>query len=135
MKAKDFLKQYEQAVKDTNKLERELSDLRESYDQIKSVTDYDGMPHGSNIGHPTEEKAIKVADKSLEYVRALQHRSEVREAVFEVVFAVKGIEGDVLYERYIKLKKWEDICVQLNYSWNGVHSAHKRALNVVSNMV
>ena len=44
---------------------------------------------------------------------------------------IDGIEGDVLYQRYIKLHKWEEVCVLLHYSWQGIHLIHRRALAIV----
>ena len=37
-------------------------------------------------------------------------------------------EKDVLAFRYIKLMKWEDICVEMGFSWKQVHRIHSKAL-------
>ena len=60
---------------------------------------------------------------------------EKRQEVFEVISKVKGIEGEVLYQRYIALYKWEQICVNIPMSWTGVHKAHRRALAIVQGML
>ena len=37
-------------------------------------------------------------------------------------------EKDVLMYRYIRLMKWEDIAVKMEYSWQHIHKIHARAL-------
>ena len=37
-------------------------------------------------------------------------------------------EKDVLMYRYIKLMKWEDICMKMDYSLQHIHRIHKKAL-------
>ena len=60
---------------------------------------------------------------------------EIRQEVFETICDIPDIEGDVLYERYIHLRKWEEICVRLSYSWKGIHLVHRRALNIVEGII
>jgi hypothetical protein len=55
----------------------------------------------------------------------------LRQEVFETIAGIEGIEGELLYERYINLHKWEEICILLHYSWHGVHAVHRRALAIV----
>ncbi len=37
-------------------------------------------------------------------------------------------EKDILMYRYIKLMKWEDICMKIGLSWKQAHRIHTRAL-------
>lgn len=131
MTAKEYLKQYEWAVKRVRRYEEEYKDESLRIDAVKSLSDNDGMPHGSGISKPTEDKAIKLADKRMRLIKARLDALEIRQEIFDLIDSIDDIEGDVLYERYIKLRKWEDICVLLNYSWYGVHNAHRRALMIV----
>ena len=93
------------------------------------------MPHGSNISKPTEERAIRLADKALKWKQAELDALETKQEVFELICDIPDVEGDVLYERYIKLRKWEEICVRMNYSWKGIHLVHRRALNIVDGLI
>ena len=131
MTAKEYLRQYEYAVDRVRRYEEEYQNELTLIDAIRSASDNDGMPHGSGISKPTENKAIRLADKSLRLVEARLRAVEVRQEIFDLVDSIDGIEGDVLYQRYINLRKWEEICVLLHYSWHGIHSAHRRALNIV----
>lgn len=131
MTAKEYLKQYEYAVDRVRRYEEEYQNELTLIDAIRSASDNDGLPHGSGISKPTENKAVRLADKSLRLVEARLRAVEVRQEIFDLVDSIDGIEGDVLYQRYINLHKWEEICVLLHYSWQGIHLVHRRALAIV----
>ena len=61
MTAKEYLKQYEYATKRAEKFHEEYKREMLLVDAIRSTTDNDGMPHGSGISKPTEEKALRLA--------------------------------------------------------------------------
>lgn len=135
MTAKEYLRQYEYAVDRVHRYEEEYQNELTLIDAVRSVSDNDGMPHGSGISKPTEDKAIRLADKSLRLVEARMKAVEIRQEIFDLVDSIDGIEGDVLYQRYINLHKWEEICVLLHYSWHGIHAAHRRALVIVESII
>ena len=129
MTAKQFLKQYEEA---NNKAIQHRREYEKQLELIGSVSmKMDGMPHGSGISKPTEEDALKLADKALRWKEAELAEIRIRQTVYEVIAGIPDKEGQVLYERYIVLHKWEEICILLHYSWNGVHHVHRRALKKV----
>ena len=88
-----------------------------------------------------EEAERKARQHKAEYERELEligswkmaelDAIRVRQIVYDTIHDIPGIEGQVLYERYINLHKWEEICVLVHYSWQGVHKVHKRALLIV----
>ena len=131
MTAKEYLKQYEYADRRAKRLRAEYEKEQQLIDAIRSASDNDGMPHGSGISKPTEDKALRLADKRLKWIEAELDAIAKRQEVFELIYDIDGVEGDVLVERYINLHKWEEICVLIHYSWQGVHKVHKRALGIV----
>lgn len=133
MTAKEFLRQYEYADKRARRLGAEYQREIQMIDAIRSASDNDGMPHGTGTSRPTEDKALKLADKALRWREAELEAIRIRQQVFELIYDIDGIEGEVLTERYINLRKWEEICVLVHYSWQGVHLVHKRALAIVEN--
>lgn len=129
MTAKEYLKRYEEADR---KARQHHAEYERELEMIGSLSvKMDGMPHGSNISKPTEEAALKLADKALRWKMAEIDAIRVRQEVYDLVNAIHGIEGQVLYERYINLHKWEEICILVHYSWNGIHHVHRRALQLV----
>lgn len=131
MTAKEFLKQYEYAVRRIRRLEEEYEKERILIDAIRSTSDNDGMPHGSNISKPTEDRAIRLADKHMKLVDAKIEALEIRQKVFDVINNVQGVEGDVLYEKYINLKSWEDIAKTIGYSERQIFNIHGNALQKI----
>ena len=135
MIAKEYLKQYEWAVKRARRYREEYERESLLIDAVRSLSDNDGMPHGSGISKPTENKAVRLADYRLRLVDAELEAIKVRQELFDFIDCIDGVEGDVLYQRYVNLRKWEEICVILNYSWNGIHKAHRRALAIVEDKI
>ena len=135
MTAREFLDQYRRAERIADRLQAEYEKELLQIDAVKSVSDMDGMPHGTGINKTTEDKAIRLADKAMAWKTAKLEAIEIRQEVFETICDIPDIEGDVLYERYIHLRKWEEICVRLNYSWHGIHSVHRRALSIVDGLI
>ena len=141
MNAKEFLKQYEYAARRVKRLEEELNDERLMIDAVRSLSDNDGLPHGSGISKPVEERAIRLADKLQELSNARLDAIETMRNVFDVIKQIDGVPGDVLYYRYIKLtsdgnlRPWEEVCKAVNYSWGSVHRYHCSGLESVSEIL
>ena len=136
MNAKEFLRQYEDANRRALRCKTEYETELEKIDAIGSTLSGDaGMPHGSGVSRRTEDKAIRLADKAAKWKEAELDAIEARQNVFEMIYDVNGIEGDILYERYINLRKWEEVCVTVHMSWYSVHDHHKKALRIVQERV
>lgn len=132
MKAKEFLKQYEELNRIAEQHRQEYQLELEKIDAVGSTLSGEpGMPHGTGISRKTEDKAIRLADKAMKWKMAELDALEKRQEIYELISQIKGVEGDVLYQRYIRLRKWEEICVLVHMSWNGTHKAHRRALMAV----
>jgi len=135
MTAKEFLKQYEYADIRARRLREVYEMQQEKIDAIGSTLARDGLPRGSGVSRKTEDKAIKLAEAAVKWKDAELDALRVKGEVFELIRNIPGIEGEVLFERYINLRKWEEICVVLHYSWNGIHKVHRRALVMVDSIL
>lgn len=135
MDAINFLRQYEDAEKRIARCERELEEESIMIDAIKSLSDRDGMPHGNGISKPTEDKAIRLADKMQRVANARIEAVHIRQDVFDVINKVGGDEADVLYQRYILLKKWADVCSAVHWSWFKVNGLHQAGLEKVDAII
>jgi DNA-directed RNA polymerase specialized sigma24 family protein len=129
--AKEFLEQYREATRRAKRLEEEYRAELELIDSIRSPLGGDGLPHGNGINRSTEDKAIRLAEKARRYKEAQAEAMEIRQTVFDFINSIRGIEGAVLTERYINLRKWEDVAEVLSYSVPGIHNVHQRALLIV----
>ena len=135
MTAIQFLEQYENADRAVKRLEREYEEQRIMIDAIRSTSDNDGMPHGTNTSRPTEDKAIRLSDKLKELVDARFRAIEQRQVVFDFVKGIPGVEGDVLYRRYILLQHWETIATEMSYSDSGIYKIKVRALDIAEEVL
>lgn len=130
MNAITFLEQYEYADRRVKRLEREYEEQRIMIDAIRSTSDNDGMPHGTNTGKPTEDKAIKLSDKLSELTDARLDAIRIRQQVFDFVDTIPGVEGDVLHRRYVLLQRWETIADDMGYSVSGIYKLRSRAIEL-----
>ena len=131
MTAKEYLKQYEYAQRKAERFRKEYDQEMQKIDAVRSLSDVDGMPHGTGISKPTEQKAIRLAAKALEWKTAELEALEVRQKIFTTIQEIPGVEGDVLFAKYIELRKWEDIAETMHYSVRGIYGIHGRALQRV----
>lgn len=132
LKAQDYMKQYEDAVRRVRQCEEQLEREELSVDAIRSTSDNDGMPHGTGISNPTADKAVRLVDKGIDLFDARDRARTIQREVFEVAYSLGGVEGDVLIERYIKLKDWDDVCDAVGYGWSQTHSYHRIGLDKVA---
>lgn len=130
--AKDYMDQYGDALRRVRQCEEQLERENLNVDAIRSSSDNDGMPHGTNVGRPTEAKAIRLVDKGIDLFDARDKALRIQREIFETAYQVGGVEGDVLIERYIKLKDWTEVCDAVGYGWSQTHMYHRIGLDKVA---
>ena len=135
LKAKEYLERYEDALRRVRWCLEQYERESLLIDAIRSASDNDGMPHGNSIGRPTESKAIKLAEKGMDVLEARAEAYRAEGEVFAVAYKVGGVEGDVIIERYIKLKDWNDIYPAVNYSVSQTHRYHRAGLDKVADVL
>lgn len=123
---KEYLKSYQRAVRREAEILDEIQRLRMNK-MFPSVVN-DGMPKGNSQSDLSEYAAI--LDEQIQ---------ELKEERLEKVRIYQGIEDRirkmenedeqrVLRLRYIKGMKWEEVAVEMGYSWKWTHKIHSDAL-------
>lgn len=135
MTAKEFLQQYGEAVRIAEMVKTEYDQEQDLIDSVRSALGGDGTPHGGGISKATENKAIKLADKALELKDAEIEAISIRQKVFDVIRTVPGEKGDVLYERYINLKSWDEVADSVGYSKRHTRNLHDEAIDIVQHFL
>ena len=107
----------------------------ERIDSINSTLGSDGLPHGSGISRRTEDIAISLTEAGRRYNKALLDAQKKMDEVLAVIDQVEGIYGVVLYERYIRLSKWQAMADELCYSLAGLFKIHGKALGEVERII
>lgn len=124
-------------------LEKEIRMKREEIVRLKSESErvttlISGLPKGKNS--EIQDKTAETVAKLLDLV------SSLNEDVVRLVCLRKSMEKEIqgvenstyrilLTKRYIEGKKWENIAVEMNYSWKSVHKIHRRALDKMDTFV
>lgn len=137
---REFLEQYRIADRKAKRLRREYEKEKNLIDSIKSPLGSDGEPHGSGISKTVEARAIRLADKLLEYEDAELEAIEIRQAVFDTVMKLDGIESDVLYSYYVdyfdekkgKARTWDDVAELVHVEPRTVYRIKLRAFRMLS---
>ena len=70
MTAKEYLQQFEDAVKLVEQIREEYAEQMEQIDNIRSSLAGDGLPRGADICREVEEKAVALAEKADELKQA-----------------------------------------------------------------
>ena len=123
---KEYLRGYERAVRQMERINERINEMRSN--RIGTGINYDGMPHAHNDSDLSDYAAM--IDKELRhYMKARYRRVMLCKEISDRIERMENEdEKDVLTYRYIRLMKWEDICVKINRSWKQTHRIHARAL-------
>lgn len=124
---KEYLKSYEKAVRQMERSEEKIREMR--LGQIVPAINNDGMPHAHNATDLSGYAALLDEAESQYMADRYQRLKICKEITDKIECMDNEDEKDVLTYRYIRLMKWESIAVKMNYSWKQVHRIHSSALN------
>lgn len=123
---KEYLKEYEKAIRQMERSEIKMIELR--LNRILPSTMNDGMPHSKNQNDLSGYAAL-LDQEERHYQRCKYQRiKKCKEITDRIEQLENEDEKDVLMFRYIKLMKWEDICVKMKLGERQVHRIHSQAL-------
>ncbi len=124
---KEYLKSYQRLKKELRSLDEEIQCLR--LDQILSGRVLDGMPKGSGGTGDLSGYAAKLDElgqRLKEKAAGLIQRQEAIEAGIDEMG--NPVEKALLRNKYLCGLTWEQVAVEMGYSWRQVHNIHSRAL-------
>lgn len=125
-KKKEYLRGYERAVRQMERSELRIREIR--LNKLCPSVIIDDMPHVSGKNDLSNYVAVLDSEER-KYMKARYQRIKLCREISDKIERLKSEdEKDILMYRYIKLLKWEDICVKLNLSWQHTHRVHGRAL-------
>lgn len=128
MTAREYLLQYKLADRRAKRFRREYERELELIDAVRSTADIDGLPRGNGINKRVEDRAVRLADKAMEWKMAELDALHIRQEIFEAVNSIGGEEADVLIERYLNCKTWTEVCVAVHWSWYKVRELHNAGI-------
>lgn len=123
---KEYLRGYEKAVRQMKRREEKMLEIH--LGKIMPSAGNDGMPHAHNNSDLSGYAALMDAEER-RYMKARYRRIQMCKEITDKIERMDNEdEKDVLMYRYIRLMKWEDIAVKMEYSWQHIHKIHARAL-------
>lgn len=127
MTAKEYLRGYYDLTKQIEILDGEIADLTAEIENTGG--NLDGMPKGSEIADKTGSLASRIADITTEVMdmrtKAINKRHEILQNICQMK---RGEYKMLLHQRYVQFKRFEEIAVEMNYSYNRVRHMHGEAL-------
>lgn len=123
---KQELKSYQKHKRREAEILEEIQRLR--MDKMFPSLTTDGMPRGSSQSDLSNYAAL--IDEQIELLK--EERMERAKAYTRIESAIRRMTDDdeqkVLRLRYIKNMKWEEIALEMNFSYKWTHIIHGRAL-------
>ena len=90
----------------------------------------DGMPHGSGDGDAMAGLVAELVGLQEKYKAKLHRLNAALDEVEDLIAVLDDpVERRLMRCRYIEGKVWEEVCVDLGYSWRQTHRLHGRALS------
>lgn len=123
---KEYLKSYQRSVKREQDILDEIQRLR--LDKMFPSIVNDGMPHGSSQTDLSDYIVTideMIEDLKQERLKRAKRQQEIEQRIRQMK---DEDEQRVLRLRYIKGLKWEEVAVEMGYSWKQVHRIHSDAL-------
>lgn len=128
---KEELKGYIETKREIKIIEEKIEYLESKKTSIKSMI-IDDMPKpepeqdrlGELLGEI--EELIDIYNKKQD--KLFKQQIKIENCIDKLDNA---LERNIMRLRYLESKKWEKICVEVNYSWENVHRIHRKILSKI----
>ena len=134
--AKSYLQQIE--IYDTqikNKLD-EIAELRRMVMHITSTLRPDGGSHSGGVSDKVGNTVAKIVDMEAEINADIDRFVDLKRDISELLDHITDPdELRLLHLRYFQYKQWEEIAVDMNYTYRNVCYIHSRALQSVNKLL
>ena len=132
MKAKEYLNKIRTMEAGINADIEEIESLTTLATKVTSVISDDRVQTSSNQ-QKIETYSVKIADLKSKIARELVEFLEYKKTVKKIIRESCSTDCvTLLHKRYFQYKKWEEIAVEMNYSYQWVSDGlHKKALKQV----
>jgi hypothetical protein len=129
-KIKDFLRSYEREESRIRQIEEDIAYINKTLDSIPQI--FDGMPRGSGISNKTAKEAEKLWQLQNDLIAARTRAVQKREEVANLIRQVKNVQHmNLLRLRYIELKGWAQVSIDMDRDPRWVFRMHNLALEEI----
>ena len=128
---KDELKEFKSIKIEVEQLKDKIVYLEELKTSVRSQV-ISGMPGGGQkMDIPTLLAKIEESQQEL-----LQKQNSLVDKLMEIENCIEKLDSStercILRLRYIDCKPWEEICVDMSYSWRHIHRLHSKILDKIA---
>jgi len=124
-----YLKRYINLDREIERKLEEVARLRSKLTRITQVLTAEPQGGGSIYGK-TEEIIAKIVDLEREIDADIDRLVAIRDGIKTIIEAVEDDRERLLLQyRYLDGRTFEEIAVQMHYSWRQIHRLHSRALS------
>lgn len=133
MTAKEYLNRVRRQNYILKQTEKELNEIRADILTLRASSLSEHVSGSKNSD--TADKYIRL-ESYMEKVNAEWDKLiDMRNAAKDLIGAMPDpMHRAVLYARYINSQRWEDIAMDMHYSWKGIFKLHGQALRVFDQM-
>lgn len=133
MTAKEYLNRVRRQNYILKQTEKEMNEVRADILTLRASSLSEHVSGSKNSD--TADKYIRL-EKYMEKVNAEWDKLiDMRNAAKDLIGAMPDpMHRAVLYARYINGQRWEDIAMDMHYSWKGIFKLHGQALRVFDQM-
>jgi len=127
LNVKNYLRQARRLNDIINAKFEQIEKLREMATNITSQISAE--PGGSNVPDKLAEVVAKIADMEDGLLSDIDRLLELKREIADTINNLE--DGDyklLLTLRYLNFKSWEEIAVEMNFSYKWIHIIHNRAL-------
>ena len=131
MSNKDKIKYLKRYINLDREIERKLEEVARLRSKLTRVTEvYSTEPRGGGtIYGKTEEILAKIVDMEKEIDADVDRLISIRDNIKAIIEAVEDDRERLLLQyRYLDGRTFEEIAVQMHYSWRQIHRLHSKAL-------
>ena len=128
---KEELKEYIETKREIKIIEEKIEYLESKKTSIKSMT-IDDMPKPE----PEQDRLVQLLIQIEELIELynekqsnlIKQQTKIENCIDKLD---SSLERNIMRLRYLESKKWEKICVEVNYSWENVHRIHRKILSKI----
>ena len=121
-------------LKEHIRLKQEIADLKENIEKLRlqaqsiSATRITGAPAGSGSPDKIADNLARVDNLISYYHTKLNQCLVEQQRIKQAIASLPDVERLLMRYRYIDGLNWIDVAAKMNYSWQGTHKIHARAL-------
>lgn len=135
MTAKEYLNQIHNAEKGIKELQDEIHTL-EALATSTTVSGQSEKVLSSGTKEKMADTVVLIDEKVSELQDKTQALIKLRTEVMMIISKVCDMDyQQILYKRYCQSKKFEEIAVEMTYSWRWVIKLHGRALDEIDKII